>query len=220
MSIQRAIFTGIFILLLGNLYGQSDTVQIKFLANAGFQLTDGKHSLIIDFPYKSGAYGYMEYSERAIDEIPENAILLFTHKHADHYSRKAVKSLSNPAYCTGNRKKLIKIEEAMPGLKIESFKTHHRFSLRHFSYLITWHGLKFYISGDTEHPETIASIKDIDYAFIPYWILLYTNEKNLSIDAQYKIIYHLASGQKFAEELPDSYIPFDNPGISISAVKE
>ena len=49
----------------------------------------------IDFPYKSGAYGYMEFAENELVNINENAIFIFTHKHADHYSKKNLKRVTN-----------------------------------------------------------------------------------------------------------------------------
>ncbi len=67
-------------------YGQGNEIKIKFIGNAGLYLTDGNINLYVDFPYKSGAYKYMEYDDSELDSIASNSILLFTHKHADHFS--------------------------------------------------------------------------------------------------------------------------------------
>lgn len=66
-------------------FSQSNEIKIKFLGNCGLHLTDGNLNYM-DFPYKSGAYGYMEYDKAQLDSIKENSIFIFTHKHADHYS--------------------------------------------------------------------------------------------------------------------------------------
>jgi hypothetical protein len=59
-------------------FSQSNEIKIQFIGNCGLYLTDGKSNLYIDFPYKSGAYGYMTYAQTKIDSIKENSIFLFT----------------------------------------------------------------------------------------------------------------------------------------------
>ena len=93
--------------------------------------------------------------------------------------------------------------------------TKHRFSLKHYSYVIEWHGKKLFVSGDTEHPETIGLIKGIDYAFVPTWILFYANEKHLSIDAKTKVIYHVYPNEKIEEKANADFIIFDKQGMQI-----
>ena len=66
---------------------------------------------------------------------------------------------------------------------------------RHYSYLINWHGKKIYLSGDTTNPETIGKIKDIDWAFVPYWILKNAKDQNIEIDAKMYGVYHLYPAQ-------------------------
>jgi L-ascorbate metabolism protein UlaG (beta-lactamase superfamily) len=73
-------------------FSQSNEIKIKFIGNCGLFMTDGSTNLYLDFPYKSGAYNYMEYDSAEIDGIKSNAIFLFTHRHADHYSRKIIKN--------------------------------------------------------------------------------------------------------------------------------
>ncbi|MBC8882919.1 hypothetical protein H9X57_04590 [Flavobacterium piscinae] len=62
--------------------------------------------------------------------------------------------------------------------KIESFKTKHRFTFKHYSYLITWHGKRIFLSGDTESADLISTVKNINWAFVPYWIMLDAKEKS------------------------------------------
>jgi hypothetical protein len=61
---------------------------------------------------------------------------------------------------------------------IEVFKTKHRFTFKHYSYLITWHGKRIFFSGDTESAETIARVKGINWALNYYFT---TGGNNTSI---------------------------------------
>lgn len=180
-------------------YSQSTEITVKFIGNCGLYLTDGTIHLYTDFPYKSGAHGYMEFAESELDSIQENALFLFTHKHSDHYSRKSLKKIrkekNGKAFGPWNSKDLATLSESIPNFTIQPFKTKHAFSLNHHSYLITWHGKRIFISGDTEHAETIGSLNTIDWAIVPYWILLDANEKGIDLDAEKFLIYHLASVQ-------------------------
>ena len=74
---------------------------------------------------------------------------------------------------------------------LATFENKHRFTFKHYSYLITWHGKKIYFSGDTESASTIASVEQIDWAFIPTWIWQDAKENNLQINATKVAIYHL-----------------------------
>lgn len=77
-----------FIALSNFCFSQTNEIRIQFIGNCGLSMSDGKSNLYIDFPYKSGAYGYMKYESIEIDSIKDNSTFLFTHRHADHYSKK------------------------------------------------------------------------------------------------------------------------------------
>lgn len=179
-------------------FSQSNEINIKFIGNCGFHMTDGTSEFYIDFPYKSGAYGYMEFDESELDSKNENAIFIFTHKHADHYSKKNLKKLTKlkdkKVFGVSNISELEKLSEKIKDFDIKAYKTKHTFfriPFRHYSYLITWHGKKIYISGDTTNPETIGEMKNIDLAFVPYWILSSAKEQGIEIDAKMFAVYHL-----------------------------
>ena len=191
-------FLFLFLLFNQNSFCQEE-IKIKFIGNCGLHLSDGQLDLFVDFPYKSGAYGYMEYKDTELQNIPNNSIFFYTHKHADHYSRKIVnnvlKEKKGIKFSQWQTKKLVEYFDKILDIDLQVFKTKHRFSLNHKSYLLTWHGKKIYLSGDTEHAETISKIKDLDWAFVPYWILLDANEKDIKIDAKMIGIYHIATVQ-------------------------
>ena len=71
------------------------------------------------------------------------------------------------------------------------------------------------MSGDTEHAETIGLINGIDYAFIPTWILSNAKEKNITVDAKTKVLYHLYPNEKVEEKTTTDFIIFDKQGMNI-----
>lgn len=203
---------------------QTKEIKIRFIGNCGLHMTDGVSDIYCDFPYKSGAYGYMKYDATELDNIKEDAVFIFTHRHADHYSsknmRRVIKKKNGKQYGSWNIEDLKKLSESIPHFKIEVFKTKHHFSFIHYSYLMTWHGKKIFLSGDTEHAETIGTIKNMDWAFLPYWLLLDAEEKKIKIDAKMFGIYHLATVQiPSAKETwgeMDKYHPLVEQGEIIS----
>jgi len=197
----------IFIVNVG--FSQSNQITIKFIGNCGLYMTDGALNVYVDFPYKSGAYSYMKYDKAELDNIKDNSIFIFTHRHADHYSKKLLKKLNAKAYGPWNESGIDKLNASLQDFSIQSFRTKHRFSFKHDSYLITWHNKKIFISGDTENADTIATVKGIDWAFVPYWILLDATEKTMKIDAKMFAIYHLYPNQKINIETPDRIVLLD-----------
>lgn len=180
-------------------FSQTEKIKIEFIGNCGLYITDGITNIYTDFPYKSGAHNYMEFEESELDSIKENSIFIFTHKHSDHYSekniKKVIKEKGGKKYGSWNIEELNNLEKSIPNFSIQVFKTKHKWSFTHYSYLITWHDKKIYLSGDTESAQTIGTVKNIDWAFVPYWILLDAKENNIQIDAKMFGIYHLATVQ-------------------------
>lgn len=200
----------IFLLLLSSFGYCQTTITVKFIGNEGLHLTDGTTHLYVDFPYKSGAHHYMEYDERELDSIPENAILLFTHRHSDHYSKKLVNKVKKAKHITvygnWNTKELMALNNSIKELSIEPIKTRHKFTFNHYSYLITWHNKKIYISGDTGDYEEVSSITKIDWAFVNPWLYMNALEDKITINATNFGMYHLYPNQKLPETKPDNLI--------------
>jgi L-ascorbate metabolism protein UlaG (beta-lactamase superfamily) len=196
---KRQIITFFALIFVANLgFAQQNEITIEFMGNCGLYMTDGTTDIYTDFPYKSGAYNYMEFDETELDSIKENSIFIFTHKHADHYSKKNLKKVmkekGGKKFGVSNISELENLSKSIEDFEIKAFKTKHSFfgiPFRHYSYLITWHGMRIYLSGDTTNPETINGIKDIDYAFVPYWILVNAKEQEMEIDAEMIGVYHL-----------------------------
>ena len=203
------------ILLSNFIYGQTNDIKIKFIGNCGFYMTDGTTNFYIDFPYKSGAHNYMEYDQSEIENIKENAIFIFTHRHADHYSEKILKKLSGQKFDPWNIEELEQLGKSIPDFEIKAFKTDHTvfgISFKHYSYLITWHNKKIYISGDTTNSDTFALQKDIDLAFVPAWLLMDAKEKKADLKNLSKMyaIYHIGQNDKITTDGTDQKIKLLN----------
>ena len=67
---QRIFTLIIIIFMISSIAKPQDNISIKFIGNCGFYLTDGDFSFYLDFPYRSGAYDYMDYDEKIIDNCP------------------------------------------------------------------------------------------------------------------------------------------------------
>lgn len=216
-SLKKIILSVLSLVLISvTATAQTGEIRIRFIGNCGLHMTDGKMNVYSDFPYKSGAYGYMEYAEAELDSVKDGSIFLFTHKHNDHHSGKLVRKLSGKDYGPRNKRGIEKLNRSSKDFQVQTFRTKHKLSLKHNSYLITWHGKKIYLSGDTESAETIAKVTGIDWAFVPYWILLDAKEKNIKIDAKKFGLYHLYPNQKIDGEIPEKIELMEKQGEVIT----
>lgn len=174
---------------------QSKKIEIRFIGNCGLHLTDGLTHIYTDFPYKSGAHHYSKYKDSELDSIKQNAYFIFTHKHSDHYYKGKMKQIlkkkNGKKYGKWNMSALENLSKTIPEFEIKAFKTKHLFSFKHYSYLITWHGKKIYLSGDTEHAETILTMTNLDWVFIPAWLIKNIVEAGKDIDTKKIGIYHI-----------------------------
>jgi len=153
-------------------------------------------------------------TESEIDSVKKNSTFIFTHKHADHYSKSLLNKMEGNKYGPWNIDEVKNIEKTISNFTIESFKTEHSvfgISFEHYSYLIIWHNKRILISGDTENADTIAKISKIDWLFAPVWLLIDAKEKSIKIDAEKIGLYHI--GQKDKITTTDSKIHLlHNPG--------
>tara|TARA_R110000850_G_scaffold16697_1_gene51710 strand:+ start:49302 stop:49967 length:666 start_codon:yes stop_codon:yes gene_type:complete len=187
-------------------FSQNNQIKIEFIGNASLYMTDGNLHVYVDFPYKSGAHNYMEYDESQVDRIQEDAIVIFTHRHTDHYSKKLLNNIKGKVYGNWNTETLNELNNSVEGFSVKAIKTPHKFTTKHYSYVITWHNKKIYISGDTGDLEEVSKIKDIDWAFINPWLFMNAQNEKVTIDAKMFGIYHLYPDQKVPEERPDNIV--------------
>lgn len=189
-----------FLLYTQKVLCQSNKIVIRYIGNCGLHLTDGVTNIYTDFPYKSGAHHYATYQKSELDSLKENAYFIFTHKHSDHYYKRKMKQIlknkHGKKYGKWNISELENLSKAIPDFEIKTYKTKHLYSFAHYSYLITWHGKKIYFSGDTEHAETILTMKNLDWAFIPSWLVMRIKETNQKFDTKMIGIYHIGPKDK------------------------
>ena len=196
----------ILILVLANAISFAGEIKVRFIGNCGLHLSDGDINLYVDFPYKSGAFNYMEYDKAELDSIKENSIFLFTHKHPDHYSiknmRKTLRKKKGKKYGKWNLKKIRKLSESTPGFNIDVIETEHSYSFKHYSYLFTWHGKRIYFYGDTETADIALKQKNLDWAFVPYWTAIEMNKREVEMDTKMLGVYHFYPTMKVTNSNP------------------
>ena len=143
-----------------------------------------------------------------MEDIPEikDGVSLITHFHRDHWDKSLFEQMDLHIIAPpklmeslGTEKKTRFADKMVfKDLSVEATATPHRFAPEHFSYLVTWHGLRLYFPGDTETPEFMLPLKDIDIMFISPWLIRTIERQDLSLDAKILVVYH----QKIGEEIP------------------
>ena len=120
-------------------------------------------------------------------QFPKANIILITHEHHDHFDREAIHCLRTPAtsiyvnpavynmFHNGiamkngdviNYRADVKIE-AVPAYNTTGGREQFHPKGRDNGYVLTLDGLRIYIAGDTEDIPEMASLQDIDVAFLP-----------------------------------------------------
>jgi len=224
IELNKVFLTVLFTLISFISFPQSKNIDIAFLGNCGFFMTDGNINMYIDFPYKSGAHDYMTYDVKLLDSIHDHSIFLFTHGHADHYSKKLFKKTNQKLYgpwpvtlyLSGKRKyELNTINDSIPNFFIQEFKTKHSFSFKNYSYLIVWNGKRIFISGDAETADTVCKIKNLDLVIAPYWVFTDASSRNLKIDTKKVIICHHRTRDQITTQDEKIIIPIQNQRIEL-----
>ena len=203
---RRSILCLAVLILLTGAAGAGE-LTVTFIGNSAFHITDGETTLLSDFPYRSGAYGYMEYD---MDDVPpiENGLSLVTHSHADHWEKwmfaKMDWSVIGPTSVTGgvDSEKVVPFDADEPmtfrDIEVQAIEMPHSLPQQHYSYLVTWHRLRLYFTGDTETPADILQREDIDIMFISPWLIRTIERQDLTLDTKVLVVYH----QKIGEEFP------------------
>ena len=120
-------------------------------------------------------------------KFPKADIILVTHEHFDHFDRDAIEALkkdgtqviANPsvqkmlgfgtAMANGESRTIGKALalDAVPAYNTMAGRTQFHPKGRDNGYVLTLDGLRIYIAGDTEDIPEMASLKDVDVAFLP-----------------------------------------------------
>ncbi len=171
-------------------------LTIKYIGNCAYKITFDSLSIYSDFPYKSGAYGYMSYNIDSVNFDKERkGYILFTHKHADHFDKKTLKKINFTSVYPGlSHKKKNEIFNELNfnyGIKVTPIKTNHKWSINHNSYLLEWKGKSIYFFGDTHDYPQVLFNKEIDLIFITTWAVRDIKLNNDDLKVKKLILYHL-----------------------------
>jgi len=190
--------------------GEPLPIEVEFIGNMAMRLSDGLDTMFTDFPYRSGAFGYMEYSSAVLDAV-EQGVGLITHEHADHwdareFGKTELKLIAPPGIAAG-----VEPDRVLPwgdsirygGIEVQPITTPHTDA--HVSYRVLWSGRRLYFSGDTESTEEILGEQDLDAAFVSPWLLRAVLDAGQTIDADLIVVYHHLAG----EDVPNG------PGIHV-----
>lgn len=180
----------------------ANNLTFQFIGNMAFSITDGKTTLYSDFPYESGAFGYMKYDLKSV-KISQNGVSLITHEHRDHWANELFQSLNLKVIAPPDALKGVDASRIIPFAKeiqyqeiqVEPLSTPHA-NIAHYSYLVTWHGVRMYFTGDTEEEKTLLAMKNLDVAFISPWLAQSLSKKKQTVDAKKIVIYHHMVGEK------------------------
>jgi L-ascorbate metabolism protein UlaG (beta-lactamase superfamily) len=182
-------------------------LRATFIGNMAFAISDGETTLFSDFPYRSGAFGYMEYNPGAIRLAPDG-VSLITHEHADHWDARAFSGMQSWLVAHPDISAQVPESRVLPwseridykGMIIEPIATEHTDA--HNSYRVTWHGVRMYFTGDTEDLSDLLAQTDLDVAFVSVWLAERIAREGLSVDADRILIYHHTVGERRA--MPDN----------------
>ncbi len=150
---------------------------LRFIGNSGFEISDGQNIILIDFPYKSGAYGYMTFKTSEIHKR-RNSLCLFTHRHADHFNQEDLSAIG--CVVAGPSEVLTEVESSQHlgdgspwkfrGALISCIQSEHG-DVEHCSYSIHWHNTTFVVAGDVESLQPVLKrVTEIDFLLVPYWL--------------------------------------------------
>jgi L-ascorbate metabolism protein UlaG (beta-lactamase superfamily) len=215
--------------------GHTGQLEIKYIGHAAFRITDGQTTLVVDFPY---GWGYMEYKMEDVTPI-KDGLFLITHGHPDHWEGEVFEQMDKEMHLTiigppdvleevdcdrkipfgdvdmGHRTDIMTYKD----ITIQGVRTPHwnwpeyPAGIQHYSYLVSWHGLRFYFPGDDDYiigngiggdnsPPLISTIKNIDVMLIKSLVIQENEGKMLPIDAKTLILNQF----KPDEQVP----PFQN----------
>lgn len=181
---------------------QGPKLDARFIGNMAVAITDGKTTLMSDFPYRSGYSRYMTYDPAEIRSATAATLSLITHRHPDHWEpsifEKTNWSVAGPddvvAGIAASRVVALKPSATFGAAQIEPIQTPHA-GIGHYSYVVTWHGRRLYFSGDTESPDHLIRLGNLDVAFVSPWLLRAVLKAGGRIDAKQVVVYHHMPGE-------------------------
>lgn len=177
----------------------AQSLKVTFIGNEAVEITDGKVSLFSDFPYESGAFGYMTYNMQTVQPAPK-VVCLITHHHADHFDRGLFEKTdwtlaAPPAIVVKPDAKRLPFLDTLffEDIKIVPIPSPH--TPEHHAYRVEWQGKSFFFPGDTESTDILPNEK-VDVLFITPWLYQYAQEKKVRLNGEKVVIYHHRKTEK------------------------
>lgn len=175
---------------------QTPELRVTVVGNAGVLLSDGTASLLVDLPYRPGAFGYMEYRPEALDP-PGSVVSVITHHHADHFdadlfrARREWRVAGPPSVTEGlPPERVLSADSVEVGaFAVVALPTPH--TPDHRSYRIRWRGRVLHFTGDTEDPTSLADGPAVDILFITPWLSCAVHGSGTGRFGRRSIVYHL-----------------------------
>jgi L-ascorbate metabolism protein UlaG (beta-lactamase superfamily) len=191
------------LLIAGGQQSERPRLDARFIGNMAFAITDGRVTLMSDFPYESGYSVYMTYPSSEIRSPTAMTLSLITHRHGDHWDAGLFTGtnwkVAGPADVTASAPadRVVPLAQrtTFGPVSIERIETPHA-RIGHYSYIVTWHGRRMYFSGDTESTKSIAAAKNLDVAFLSPWLYQSARQAGIRIDAKRVVIYHHQSADE------------------------
>ena len=198
-------------------------LQAQFIGNEAFAITDGKTVIYTDFPYQSGAFGYMSYDFASVPKAP-GSLFLITHGHADHFDASLLAKMDGKIIAPPKLAATLPAARVIPfapkttyrDITVETFPTPHG-NTDHASYLVVWHGVRLYFTGDTESTEQLLAMKNLDFAFVSPWLLGKLAEQKARIDARTVVCYHHRAEDKNIPAVQDRIVPRPGSVLALGA---
>ncbi len=202
----RSVLCTLIPVLLGTAArAQAPALEIVFIGNEAVSVSDGRLVLVTDFPYRSGAFGYMTYDRSVLDPAGRSVVLLITHRHDDHFDPRELRDSSWRVLAPDEvnqkppRGVALRLDSVVTvgGATIRPIVTPHA-NVEHHSYLVEWAGRRLYFVGDTEDPSALLAQRNLDVAFVTPWLWKIARQRNATIDARQIVIYHHHTGETVA----------------------
>lgn len=193
------------LLLLAAGAPEANELQFRFIGNDGFEISDGTATILVDFPYQSGAFGYMSFDPAEL-EARSNALCLFTHRHADHFDPGALEGVG--CAVAGPAEVLAKVDETLrlgdgPSwefgqAQIECLDTVHN-DLDHCSYVIHWHDRSIFFTGDVEELSGLFGLQEpLDVIILSSWLAPQAPQIRAKFPGAKIVISHHVAGEERA----------------------
>jgi len=202
---------------------KTQALRATFIGNTAFAITDGTTTVYTDFPYEPGAFGYMTYDFTAVPKAA-GALCLVTHGHRDHFD--ALLFAKMDALLIAPPSVEAKVPEAKTiafapkmlyrDLQIEALTTPHG-TIEHASYLVTWRGLRLYLTGDTDSADRLLATRNLDVAFVSPWLIAKVAGMKGRIDARQIVCYHHQTDEK-VPAFQDRIVPRQGETIALPVV--